>query len=51
MGPLFRVDLSTDASFSALLSRQEFHRLGLKRGYAVLVRLEASDLLLVPDSL
>jgi putative spermidine/putrescine transport system ATP-binding protein len=51
LGPLFRIDLSGVASFSALLSRQEYHRLGLKRGEAVLARFEATDLLLVPDSL
>jgi ABC-type Fe3+/spermidine/putrescine transport system ATPase subunit len=51
LGPLFRVDLSGAASFSALLSRQEYHRLGLKRGEEVLARFEATDLLLVPESL
>jgi ABC-type Fe3+/spermidine/putrescine transport system ATPase subunit len=51
LGPLFRVDLSAVSSFSALLSRQEYHRLGLKRGDAVLARFDATDLLLVPESL
>jgi molybdate/tungstate transport system ATP-binding protein len=51
LGPLFRVDLSGVASFSALLSRQEYQRLGPKIGEAVLARFDAADLLLVPESI
>lgn len=51
LGPLFRIDLSAVASFSALLSRQEYQRLGLKTGEAVVARFEATDLLLVPESI
>jgi ABC-type Fe3+/spermidine/putrescine transport system ATPase subunit len=51
LGPLFRVDLSAAASFSALLSRQEYQRLDPKMGEAVLARLEPTDLLLVPESI
>jgi ABC-type Fe3+/spermidine/putrescine transport system ATPase subunit len=51
LGPLFRVDLFGPATFSALLSRQEYHRFGPKVGETVLARFEPADLLLVPESI
>ena len=50
LGVAYRVDLNSEGRFSALLSRQDYQRLGLKIGDRVLARFDPSRLILIPPS-
>ena len=49
LGPLFRIDLSGNTPYSALVTRREHETLNLESGDSVLVSIEPKNLLLVAD--
>jgi spermidine/putrescine transport system ATP-binding protein len=49
LGMTFRVELKGNAHFSALLSRQDYQRLGVKAGDRVLAHFDPQRLILIPE--